>query len=578
MGRGILIVVLLLGSLRGFAEKPVSSYWKPVDPVFDSIAAVLELEFIEGDDALSRDSLIQELYRKAGDNPGKKVYCWRAKFWDARAQLKKNNSDSTLRLIDEAYHEVDSVRYTYDFMRIFHLWSVMNKEQPHVTYGNLKRIAGYYAHTGNLFMLAHAYIDMGNILSRVKDYPKALEYFQKADAYYRELGEAIYRAKNQLNISNVLFLMGETSRSDQILHGLLRNPVCVGDTAFHISTLLSLTEHDIARSEKYVTEAYRLSAAFANRGLSIQSEYFLGRYYQDARNPARALSYYRMAVRQMDKRNIDLVVPAMKSMSDCFASLHQTDSAYFYLNRYEHYKDSLDQINSLAEIRHLESRAAIEKQEMELQQAEERNRFRLVLVGVGGALILCLAVFICYVFWKRSRDEQVKKQMKELENKELTMRLEHETLQKDYFKMEVESKDRELASNSLIIMEKNRALKSLVEELEREKAMGNITPGAASQIGHNVKIHLGSGNEWDFFKMQFVKVHPEFFVRLKALCPTITEGELRLCAYIRTGMEIKHIAQMLSLQPESVKKNRYRLRQKLQLGKEDSLEDFLRGI
>lgn len=168
--------------------------------------------------------------------------------------------------------------------------------------------------------------------------------------------------------------------------------------------------------------------------------------------------------------------------------------------------------------------------------------------------------------------------MKELENKELTMRLEHETLQKDYFKMEVESKDRELASNSLIIMEKNRALKSLVEELEREKAMGNITPGAASQIGHNVKIHLGSGNEWDFFKMQFVKVHPEFFVRLKALCPTITEGELRLCAYIRTGMEIKHIAQMLSLQPESVKKSRYRLRQKLQLGKEDSLEDFLRNI
>ena len=57
----------------------------------------------------------------------------------------------------------------------------------------------------------------------------------------------------------------------------------------------------------------------------------------------------------------------------------------------------------------------------------------------------------------------------------------------------------------------------------------------------------------------------------------ITEGELRLCAYIRTGMENKHIAQMLSLQPESVKKNRYRLRQKLNLGKE-SLEDFLRGI
>ena len=90
-------------------------------------------------------------------------------------------------------------------------------------------------------------------------------------------------------------------------------------------------------------------------------------------------------------------------------------------------------------------------------------------------------------------------------------------------------------------------------------------------------MHLGTDDEWDFFKMQFVKVHPDFFVRLKTLCPSITEGELRLCAYIRTGMENKHIAQMLSLQPESVKKKRYRLRQKLNLGKE-SLEDFLRGI
>ena len=115
------------------------------------------------------------------------------------------------------------------------------------------------------------------------------------------------------------------------------------------------------------------------------------------------------------------------------------------------------------------------------------------------------------------------------------------------------------------------------DELEKEKDAGNIQSNTALQISNNIRMHLGTDDEWDFFKMQFVKVHPDFFVRLKTLCPSITEGELRLCAYIRTGMENKHIAQMLSLQPESVKKNRYRLRQKLNLGKE-SLEDFLRGI
>ena len=184
---------------------------------------------------------------------------------------------------------------------------------------------------------------------------------------------------------------------------------------------------------------------------------------------------------------------------------------------------------------------------------------------------------VCYIFWKKSREEKIKKQLKELENKELVTRLENEMLQNNCFKVELEYKDRELASNSLIIMEKNQVLKSLVDELEKEKDAGNIQSNTALQISNNIRMHLGTDDEWDFFKMQFVKVHPDFFVRLKTLCPSITEGELRLCAYIRTGMENKHIAQMLSLQPESVKKNRYRLRQKLNLGKE-SLEDFLRGI
>ena len=418
---------------------------------------------------------------------------------------------------------------------------------------------------------------MGNILSRLKDYPKALEYLQKADSYYKKLNKPVYRAKNQLNISNVLYSMNEEVQAEKILYKLLENPVCVEDTSFYINTLLLLTEHDVPLSKKYVSEAYRLSTEFANKRLLIQSECFMGRFYQNNYRPDSALYYYRKACRRVNIRNIDLIVPVIKNMSECFAAIQQEDSAYVYLNKYEQYKDSLDQVNSLAEIRRMESRAAIEKQELELQQAEERGRFRFVLILVVCAFILCIAALICYIFWKKSREEKIKKQLKELENKELVTRLENEMLQNNCFKVELEYKDRELASNSLIIMEKNQVLKSLVDELEKEKDAGNIQSNTALQISNNIRMHLGTDDEWDFFKMQFVKVHPDFFVRLKTLCPSITEGELRLCAYIRTGMENKHIAQMLSLQPESVKKNRYRLRQKLNLGKE-SLEDFLRGI
>lgn len=573
------IVCFLLLSIELSGASPIKFHWKPIDKTFDSIVNKLESGFISDDRTCYRDTLINQLYAIAREHPKKPVYQWRAEFWDARSQLKRNNADSTIVLINKARQQVDSTHYTYDYMRIFHLWTIMHKEEKaHIIYKNLKTISEYYAKTNDLFMQAHAYIDMGNILGRLKDYPKAFEYLQKADSYYKKLNEENYQAKNQLNLSNILYLMDEKEHADIILNKLLKNPICVKDTSFYINTLLSLAEHDISQSKKLITQAYRLSIAFANRGLLIQSESFMGDFHLTDNRADSALHYYRKAYQRTDTRNTDLIIPVLKHLSKCFSILHQPDSAYIYLNKYELYKDSLEQMNSLAEIRRIESRAAIEKQELELRQTEERSQFRFILTSVICSFIVCIAILICYIFWKRHREEKIKKQLKELENKELSTRLENETLQKDYFKVKLASKDRALASNSLIIMEKNEILHSLINELEKEKEIGNINPTTVIQICSHIKAHLGTENEWDFFKTQFVKVHPDFFIKLKTYYPSITENELRLCALLRTGMENKHIAHILSLQPDSVKKNRYRLRLKLNIVDQESLENFLRNF
>ena len=143
MKRGFLFVCLWLYSFNFWGREVIGTYWKPIDNTFDSIADVLELEFISTDSIYYRDSLIQELYTIARAHHKETVYLWRAKFWDARSQLKKNNSDSTIHLIDEAYQQVDSIRYVYDYMRVFHLWTIMHKNQPHVAYKNLKKIYAY---------------------------------------------------------------------------------------------------------------------------------------------------------------------------------------------------------------------------------------------------------------------------------------------------------------------------------------------------------------------------------------------------------------------------------------------------
>ena len=574
----ILVFCLSFFSLGLFGGNTTEFHWKPTHHSFDSIVNLLEKGFISDDNNHNRDKQINLLYSIAKATPDKPVFLWRAAFWDARAQLKKSNIDSTLCLIEKAYNMVDAIHYSYDYMRIKHLRTILHKKKVHLIYKELKEIAEYYSSINDLFMLAHAYIDMGNILSRLQDNTKALEYLQKADTYYKQLKEPIYEAKNQLNIANVLYLLDDKQQADDMLMKLLSNPVCVKDTSFFINTLLLLSEHDDFHNQEFIFKAYNLSKHFANKGLSIYSTTYVGLYYQNKNQIDSALFFYKKAYDLVNERNADLLVPILKNMSECYAVMHHLDSAYVYLNQYEIYKDSLNQANSLAEIRRIESRSAIEKYEAELRQTEERSRFQFILTFMICTFIICIAILVCYIFWKRHREEKIKKQLQELENKELTTRLEKEALQNNYFKVELASKERELTSNSLIIMEKNQVLKSLLEEIEKEKEVGHVNSNTMIKIGKDIKRHLGTNDEWEFFKIQFEKVHPDFFSKLKSLYPSITEGELRLCSYIRIGMENKQIAQMLSLQPDSVKKTRYRIRKKMGIELEDSLEDSLRNI
>ena len=94
----------------------------------------------------------------------------------------------------------------------------------------------------------------------------------------------------------------------------------------------------------------------------------------------------------------------------------------------------------------------------------------------------------------------------------------------------------------MISIEKNRVLKGLlkqIEELEGSKELS--TPGGRT-LKQQIKSHLDTEDEWMFFKHHFEEVHPDFFKKLCSIHPNLSENELRLCAYVRTGMETKQIA------------------------------------
>jgi len=80
------------------------------------------------------------------------------------------------------------------------------------------------------------------------------------------------------------------------------------------------------------------------------------------------------------------------------------------------------------------------------------------------------------------------------------------------------------------------------------------------------------------FEIQMDELHQDFFKKLKEHFPGLSKNDLRLCAYLKIGLNSKDIADILNIQTSSSYISRSRLRKKLNLEAEEDLYDFLNKI
>ena len=70
----------------------------------------------------------------------------------------------------------------------------------------------------------------------------------------------------------------------------------------------------------------------------------------------------------------------------------------------------------------------------------------------------------------------------------------------------------------------------------------------------------------------------DFLKKVKDIHPTLTNNDLRLCAYLRLNLTSKDIAPLLNISLSSVEIKRYRLRKKMDLTRGDGLTDHLLSL
>ena len=148
----------------------------------------------------------------------------------------------------------------------------------------------------------------------------------------------------------------------------------------------------------------------------------------------------------------------------------------------------------------------------------------------------------------------------------------------NYFKQSIDAKNHELTENALYLIKNNEFNIEITKKLQllndmagkNNEAVNKLLNEIISDIDYKIK-----GDSWHRFNLAFETVHVNFNKNLMDQFPDLTPTELKLCAFLRLGMNTKDIASVLYQSPDSIKVARSRLRKKLGLPQDRNLLTFL---
>jgi DNA-binding NarL/FixJ family response regulator len=145
--------------------------------------------------------------------------------------------------------------------------------------------------------------------------------------------------------------------------------------------------------------------------------------------------------------------------------------------------------------------------------------------------------------------------------------------------MELDLINRELATSSIFISQKNKIIGLIKKDINR--LLRNDKSITKSEIGRVLKTideNIKFDNDWYRIKAHFEKIHPGFFDRLRKDHPQLTPNDHKLCALLRMNLNTKEISHILKITAPSTEISRIRLRKKLNLPKGVNLTMFINEV
>ncbi|WP_223033894.1 tetratricopeptide repeat protein [Hanstruepera marina] len=380
----------------------------------------------------------------------------------------------------------------------------------------------------NTEWLSITYNEIGNLEIENQNFDLALENYQKALTYSKELNRPDMEIMNLANIAMTYSDKG-----------------------------------DYKKALKSMQESVFISNTIQSMNNLIVGHNMLGEIYRNDKQYGNSIESYDKAVAFADSISaLKLLEEAYQGRSLSYEKNSNFKQALLDQRNYQTIHDSIFNLDSAKEIEELKVKYETEKKENELlkkendivvleAQKKKDDSFRLILII---ALISAILIGLMTAYSLRQKIKRNRAEKEKLDN-------------------ELSFKKKELTSHALHLAKKNEVLQE-IKAKAKELKYSNSSSGY-QQLIQTINFDLKDDNNWENFKKYFEEVHKDFNNNVKKKYPEVTSNELRLMALLKMNLSSKEIANILNISSEGIKKARYRLRKKLDLSSDDSLQDLV---
>lgn len=162
------------------------------------------------------------------------------------------------------------------------------------------------------------------------------------------------------------------------------------------------------------------------------------------------------------------------------------------------------------------------------------------------------------------------------ENVNLNRELARQQIERMNYQLEINSQA--LSTLKLRILNNAEGREQLIKSLNTLR--DHVTDTGFRMISemissYKTKTTVVNWNELDFL---FSKVHHSFYSNLQVRIPDISQAERKLCGLIKLNLTTKEISSVSNQSADTIKKTKYRLKKKLGLSANDSLDNFIHEI